>query len=269
MSDNKKYYYLKLKENFFEDDSMIVLESMPDGYKYSNILLKLYLRSLKNEGKLMFKDRIPYNSTILAQVTRHSVGDIEKAINVFKQLDLIEVMDNGAIFITDIQNFIGESSTEADRKRAYRRRIENEKQSISTNEDKSPDKREDKSPPEISKRKDKLEIELSKSKGQKEKTSSSDDKPDTDSFESFWEIYPNKKSKKKAVKLFEKVLEEKEATFEQLIEGAKKYALEVDQKETPEKYIKHPTTWLSHGCWADKYDIYEVETDDRYSNLPF
>lgn len=28
MADNKKYYYLKLKENFFESDSMVLLESM-------------------------------------------------------------------------------------------------------------------------------------------------------------------------------------------------------------------------------------------------
>lgn len=109
MSDNKKYYYLKLKDDFFDSDAMVVLESMPDGYKYSNILLKLYLRSLKNEGKLMFNDRIPYISNILAQVTRHSVGDVERAIQVFKELDLIEILDNGAIFITDIQNFIGGS----------------------------------------------------------------------------------------------------------------------------------------------------------------
>ena len=53
MSDNKKYYYLKLKENFFESDSMILLESMKDGYLYSNILMKLYLRSLKDNGRLM------------------------------------------------------------------------------------------------------------------------------------------------------------------------------------------------------------------------
>ena len=70
MSDNKKYYYLKLVDNFYERDEMIMLESMPDGYMYSNILLKLYLRSLKNEGKLMFNNRIPYNATMLANVTR-------------------------------------------------------------------------------------------------------------------------------------------------------------------------------------------------------
>lgn len=153
MSDNKKYYYLKLKDNFFDSDSMIIMESMQDGYKYSNILLKLYLRSLKNEGKLMFNDRIPYNSTILAQVTRHSVGDVEKAVKVYQELGLIEVLDNGAIYITDIQNFIGESSTEADRKRAYRNRIDAEKKNTPLLEGQKSDKCPDKTPPE-------LEIEL-------------------------------------------------------------------------------------------------------------
>lgn len=127
MSDNHKYYYLKLKDNFFEDESIVVLESMTDGYIYSNILLKMYLKSLKGEGKLMFNNRIPYNSQMLAQVLRHSVGDIERAIGIFKELELIEILDNGAIYINDIQNFVGKSSTEADRIRAYRAKIEQEK----------------------------------------------------------------------------------------------------------------------------------------------
>lgn len=127
MADNKKYYYLKLKEGFFDSDEMIVLESMPDGYLYSNILLKLYLRSLKYHGRLMFNDRIPFNSTMLAQVTRHTVGTIEKAMKIFQELCLVDVLDNGAIYMTDIQNFIGKSSSEADRVREYRLQIESEK----------------------------------------------------------------------------------------------------------------------------------------------
>ena len=130
MSDNKKYYYIKLKEDFFDDDAMKIIESMPDGYIYSNILLKLYLKSLKHNGKLMFNDRVPYNSTILSAVVGHQVGTVEKAIDVFKQLDLIEVLDDGAIFMLDIQNYIGTSSTEADRKREYRYRIKSEKEAL-------------------------------------------------------------------------------------------------------------------------------------------
>lgn len=127
MADNKKYYYLRLVDNFYDRDEMIMLESMPDGYMYSNILLKLYLRSLKNEGKLLFNDRIPYNSTMLANITRFPVGVIEKALKIFLELGLIEILDNGAIYMLDIQDFIGKSTTEADRKRSYRKRIEDEK----------------------------------------------------------------------------------------------------------------------------------------------
>ncbi|HFI0640997.1 TPA: phage replisome organizer N-terminal domain-containing protein [Streptococcus suis] len=146
MADNKKYYYLKLKDNFFESDEAIILESMPDGYIYSNILLKLYLRSLKNNGLLMFNDLIPYNAQMLATITRHHVGVIEKAIQIFHQLRLIEILDNGAIYMTNIQNFVGKSSTDADRKRAEYNKIKRIGE-ISTIET-------DKTPPEIEIEKD-------------------------------------------------------------------------------------------------------------------
>lgn len=127
MSDNQKYYYMRLKQDFFETEEMIILESMQDGYLYSNILLKLYLRSLKRDGKLMFNDTIPYSAEVLATVTRHSVGTIEKAMDVFQKLGLVEVMDDGAIYMLQIQNFIGKSSTEAERKKRYRDKIKLEK----------------------------------------------------------------------------------------------------------------------------------------------
>ena len=160
MSETKNYFYLRLKENFFDSDSMILLESMKDGYVYANILLKLYLRSLKNEGRLMLNDTIPYNPEMLASVTRHSVGDIEKALKIFKELNLIEILDTGAIYITDIQSFIGKSTTEADRKRVYRERIETEKQELLLISGQMSDKCPDKTPPY----KSRVDLELDKSK---------------------------------------------------------------------------------------------------------
>lgn len=123
MADNRKYYYLKLKEDFFDTDEMKILESMKDGYLYSNILLKLYLKSLSNSGRLMYRNVIPYTPEILATLTGHQVGTVEKALDVFKKLDLIEMLDNGAIYMMDIQNFIGQSSSEADRQREYYNRM--------------------------------------------------------------------------------------------------------------------------------------------------
>lgn len=127
MADNKKYYYLKIKENFFDSNELKVLQGMKDGYKYSDILLKLYLRSLRQEGKLMLRGNIPYNSEMLSSVTGHDVGTIDRAIKIFKELGLIDILDSGAIYMTDIQSFIGKSTTEADRKREYRTRINAEK----------------------------------------------------------------------------------------------------------------------------------------------
>ena len=37
MADKTKYYYLKIKENFFDSEEMKLLESMDNGYLYSNI----------------------------------------------------------------------------------------------------------------------------------------------------------------------------------------------------------------------------------------
>jgi predicted phage replisome organizer len=128
--DNKKYYWLKLKADFFDTEDLILLETMPDGVLYSNILLKLYLKSIQTNGKLFYKDRIPYNSTMLAQLVRHPVGVVEKAMKIFQDMELIEVLDSGAIYMLDIQSFIGQSSSEADRKRVYRDKIKEEKWDI-------------------------------------------------------------------------------------------------------------------------------------------
>ena len=138
MSDNKKYYYLRLKENFFDSDELKILESMKDGYLYSNILLKLYLRSLKNDGKLVVNDRIPYNAEMLASVTGHQIGTVKQALSIFKDLGLIDVLENGAIYMLDIQNFIGKGSSEADRKREYRQRIETDRTNVRQISDKTP-----------------------------------------------------------------------------------------------------------------------------------
>ena len=157
MSDNKKYYYLRLKDNFFDSDELKILESMKDGYLYSNILLKLYLRSLKNDGKLVVNDRIPYNAEMLASVTGHQIGTVKQALLIFKDLGLIDVLENGAIYMLDIQNFIGRGSSEADRKREYRQRIETDRTNVQTKVREISEK----SPPEIERELEK-EIKIEK-----------------------------------------------------------------------------------------------------------
>ena len=99
MSDNRKYYYLKLKENYFDDDSIVLLESMQDGVLYSNILLKLYLKSLKHGGRLQLDEDIPYTAQMIATITRQQIGTVERALQIFLKLGLVEVLDSGTFYI--------------------------------------------------------------------------------------------------------------------------------------------------------------------------
>ena len=155
MSENKKYFYFKLKEDFYDSEQMIILQSMTDGYLYSDILMKLYLRSLKFDGRLMFNEKIPYTPSILAQVVRHKVGVVKEALRIFVDMGLIKILDNGAIYMMDIQNFVGKSTTEADRIRKYRNRIKSEEERALLTDNTELVQMYDKCTPEID-----LEIEL-------------------------------------------------------------------------------------------------------------
>ena len=138
MSDNRKYYYLKLKENYFDEDAIVLLESMQDGILYSNILLKLYLKSLKNGGKLQLDENIPYTAQMIATITRQQVGTVERALQIFMKLGLVEPLPSGALYMSNIELLIGQSSTEGERKRRARLALQEQKALPKAGADKCP-----------------------------------------------------------------------------------------------------------------------------------
>ena len=130
MADNRKYYYLKLKENYFDEDVIVLLENQPDGFLYSNILLKLYLKSLKNGGKLQLDENKPYTAQMIATITHQQVGIVERALRLFMELGLVEVLNDGAFYMSNIELLIGQSSTEGERKRRARMELQKIPQAI-------------------------------------------------------------------------------------------------------------------------------------------
>jgi uncharacterized phage protein (TIGR02220 family)/predicted phage replisome organizer len=147
--DKKKYYYIKLKDNYFDQDNIKILEAMKNGHTYSLILIKMYLKASKYNGKLMMTPSIPYDPNrveILANVIGHDVDHVRQAIRAGVDLDLITILDSGEIWMNEIQNFIGQSSTEADRIREYRNSL---KQKSLPNSSSDSVQMYDKSTPEI------------------------------------------------------------------------------------------------------------------------
>lgn len=124
MTENRRYYYLKVKENFYDSEAMKILENMQDGMIFSNLLMKMYLMSLKNNGILMLTDHKPHTPQTIATCTRHQTGTVERAIQIFMELGLVEMLNDGAMYMSDIQLLIGQSSTEGERKRRERMRLQ-------------------------------------------------------------------------------------------------------------------------------------------------
>lgn len=121
MAENRKYYFLKLKEDFFDQREIVVLEGSKDGVLYVNILLKLYLKSLRHDGKLLLNEMTPLSAEMIALLTRHEVGTVERAMRAFTQIGLVEVLEDNTYYMPEIEEMTGKGSSDGERKARYRR----------------------------------------------------------------------------------------------------------------------------------------------------
>ena len=128
MSDSK-FYWLKLKRDFFKRHDIQILESMPNGKEYSLFYLKLLCESIDHDGELRFSDTIPYNEQMLATITNTNVDVVRVAVKVLCELDMMEVMDDGTLYMTEVQGMIG-SAVNNDNANRQRRFRENKKLSL-------------------------------------------------------------------------------------------------------------------------------------------
>lgn len=123
----KKFYWLKLNENFFDDDTMRFIEEQEKGIYYSNFYLKLCLKSIKDEGKLIRlvgEMLIPYDVKALSKLTGVDYDIVKSAMELFSKIGLVKVLDSGEIYLTQIEEMIG---SETDKAQIMRRKRAEEK----------------------------------------------------------------------------------------------------------------------------------------------
>lgn len=130
MSDKQKrrYYWLKLKENFFEEDTIEWLEEQPNGKEYCLFYLKLCLKSLKTEGLLVRNVgnlMIPYDPESLAKLTNSKADTVKVAMDLFNKIGLIEIMDSGEIYLNQLGEMVGTETESARQKRLQRSKEDN------------------------------------------------------------------------------------------------------------------------------------------------
>ena len=130
MSDKqkKRYYWLKLKENFFEEDTIEWLEEQPNGKEYCLFYLKLCLKSLKTEGLLVRNVgnmMIPYDPESLAKITNSKADTVKVAMDLFKKIGLIQILDSGEIYLNQLNELVGTETEYARQKRLQRSKEDN------------------------------------------------------------------------------------------------------------------------------------------------
>lgn len=131
MVDRKKrYFWLQLKEDFFDEDTMQFIEEQPNGKEYALIYLKMCLKSLKLDGylnRMVGNTMIPYDIPTLAKLVNSNVDTVRVAMRLFEEIGLVKTFDSGEIYMNQIKEMVG-SETEA----AKQKRIERSKNEVAT-----------------------------------------------------------------------------------------------------------------------------------------
>lgn len=237
MSINKKYFYIKLKDTFFDSEEMKLLEMQKNGIHYQVLYLKMCLHAAKTEGKLLYKDLIPYTPEMISQVLNVNIDMVRVGIKVLQQMGLIEILDTGAIYIMDMQLLIGKSSTEAERKKAYRLKIAEEKKLLNNNGhdtvmiDQNTAEKWDICPPNIE-----IEIEIENPSGQMSLG---------ESFSVFWKAYDKPIEHDRCLKYWRDKIDPE--LYPSITSHAKKYSL-----STEKQFRKNPINYLKGKCWEDE-----------------
>ena len=124
MAEGKKYFWLKLKRDFFKRHDIQIIEAMPNGKDYILFYLKLLCESVDHEGKLRFSEQIPYNEQMLATITNTNVDVVRSAIEAFTQLHMMEMLDDGTYFMNEVDKMIGSTSQDEYTRESTRLRVQ-------------------------------------------------------------------------------------------------------------------------------------------------
>lgn len=120
----EKFYWLKLKRDFFKRHDIRIIEDMQNGKDYILFYLKLLCESVDHEGNLRFSEQLPYDEKMLSVITNTNIDVVRSAITIFTKLGMMEILDDGTYFMNEVNKMIGSAvdNDNANRQRRFRER---------------------------------------------------------------------------------------------------------------------------------------------------
>lgn len=130
---SKRYYWLKLNENFFDDETIIWIEEGENGKDHVIFYLKLLLKSVAEEGVLVRyvgEQLIPYDVNALARLTNTKPDTVKVAMERFNKIGLVSILEHGEIYMNQVKEMIGTETASAVRKRRQRALAKKEEETL-------------------------------------------------------------------------------------------------------------------------------------------
>lgn len=123
MGKDKKYYWLKLKTNFFDSKEMLRLRSIAGGDTYTIIYLKMLLLSLKTDGLLEYDGIDATQDEEIALLLRESLDNVKLTIAFLKRVGLLEMVNKNDFFLNQVPTLTGGETQGAERQRRHRENV--------------------------------------------------------------------------------------------------------------------------------------------------
>lgn len=123
LNEQKKYYWIKLKTDFFDIPTIDWLADQQNGYAYIVLYQKLCLLTANNGGELSRKIGemiIPYDARKISEVTRMDIDTVVVALELYKRLGLVYEQENGILTMNGLDDMVGAETKWAEKKRLQR-----------------------------------------------------------------------------------------------------------------------------------------------------
>lgn len=116
----KRYYWLKLYDTFFENKTSKFLRKLPDGEKILLVYLKLQLKLLKSEGVFCFENLCENIAEEIALMIDEDVNIVKFLLTALEKANAIEYLNEDTFMLTEMQDLIGSEGSSAARVRKHR-----------------------------------------------------------------------------------------------------------------------------------------------------
>lgn len=236
----KRYYWLKLKEDFFDEDTMGWLEEQDNGKEYCLFYLKLCLKSLKSDGVLVRKVGdmlIPYDIAKIAEITKTQVDIANGALNLLKQIGYIQVLDSGGLFLTQIEYMTGSETDAAERQRKSRANKRVSQKGVTMSQQSHTDVTQESQ-----------NGHTEKENRERDKSIDIDIEKDID-FSYFWSIYPRQVNREETYLEWIYVTVQQKIDKLDIIQATRNYADNV--RDFAQRFIKYPNNFLADKTYVD------------------